>query len=91
MLEKELEKYLKDRIEIDLKGLCRKYKSSVRGVPDRMCIVPGGQVFFVELKTQKGRLSELQKHEITKIVNLNVDVYIVRSKGDVDSIVKDYQ
>ena len=45
-------------------GLCLKFVSPGNpGVPDRIVITPAGSVFFVELKTETGRLSEVQKFQ----------------------------
>ena len=34
------------------------------GVPDRMVVLPGGRIIFVELKTTTGRLSPVQKFQL---------------------------
>ena len=34
------------------------------GVPDRIVILPGGRIVFVELKTENGRLSGTQRYEL---------------------------
>ena len=34
------------------------------GVPDRIVILPGGRIVFVELKTETGRLSGVQRFEL---------------------------
>ena len=43
-------------------GLCLKWVSpGCTGVMDRIVLLPGGRVIFVELKEPDGRLSERQK------------------------------
>lgn len=37
------------------------------GVPDRIVICPDGRLYFVELKTDKGKLSEQQKIQIKRL------------------------
>lgn len=61
-LEKDIEKKLKKMVERH-GGLCLKWVSpGMDGVPDRIVLLPGGRVFFIELKRPKGgKLSELQK------------------------------
>ena len=50
MLEKEIEKKLKERVEA-MGCLCLKLECpGYTGVPDRMILMPGGDVIFVELK-----------------------------------------
>ena len=47
-------------------GLCYKWVSpGTTGVPDRIVILPGGRTIYVELKTEVGRLSEIQKPWVT--------------------------
>ena len=57
--EKDVEKYLIDRVK-ELNGKTYKFTSPTSaGVPDRIVIFNNG-VFFVELKTPNGRLSPRQ-------------------------------
>ena len=58
MLEKEIEKRLCDGVK-KLGGYAYKFTSPGNdGVPDRMVIMPGGDITFVELKTDTGKLSK---------------------------------
>lgn len=61
MLEKDVERKLVKMIESH-GGLCLKWVCPGHsGVPDRICLLPGGGVVFVELKRpQKVRVSKLQ-------------------------------
>ena len=50
MSEKDIERKLKKRVEA-MGCLCLKFESpGFTGVPDRMILMPGGEMFFVELK-----------------------------------------
>ena len=61
MLEKQIERYLVDRVKL-LGGRAYKFTSPAhRGVADRIVCLPNGQTWFVEVKTEGGRLSALQK------------------------------
>ena len=54
-LEKEIERKLKVLVEGKLGGKCLKWVCpGWRGVPDRILLLPGGRVQFVELKRPKG-------------------------------------
>ena len=46
-------------------------------MPDRIFISPHGEVFFIEFKSAKGKLSQLQKKVIKDIEHYNVEVFIV--------------
>ena len=48
------------------------------GVPDRIVFFPDGRVFFVELKTESGRLSAQQKIQINRLKNLKQKAYVVK-------------
>ena len=61
MPEKQIERYLVDRVKL-LGGRAYKFTSPAhRGVADRVVCLPNGQTWFVEVKTEGGRLSALQK------------------------------
>jgi hypothetical protein len=65
-LEEDVEDALVGGIEA-LHGLCWKLKMPwFTGVPDRMVLLPGGRIIFVELKKPKGRKSKLARASFTK-------------------------
>lgn len=88
--EKEIEQKLKSRIE-SLGGLCLKWTSpGIRGVPDRICVMPGGDILFVELKAEgkKNNLSPLQKNFHKKLKVLGHMVWVVSSYEEVDDLIE---
>ena len=78
MLEKEIER----RMVLEVKkrgGLCYKFVSpSNPGVPDRIVITPDGRVIFVELKTEIGRLSNIQKWQRSEMQKRGADVRVIK-------------
>jgi len=61
MKESEIERYFMWAVMLR-QGLTYKFKSPTqRGVADRIACMPGGETWFVELKTKGGRLAPLQK------------------------------
>lgn len=89
--EREIEAYLVKSIK-NKNGLCMKWTSPGNaGVPDRIVIVPGGDVYFVELKAEGKRedLSPLQRNFINKLRNLNCDVRVIASFKEVDNFIKE--
>ena len=61
MLERDVEKRLIRGVEA-LGGKAYKFVSPAnRGVADRLVVLPHGRVWFVEVKTETGKLSPLQE------------------------------
>ena len=64
MLEREVEKKLVDGVR-RMGGRAYKFVSPGNdGVPDRIVVLPDTAPMFVELKTESGKLSRLQKVQI---------------------------
>lgn len=82
-MESDVEKYL--RVEVKkLGGLALKFISpSMNGVPDRIVLLPGSRIFFVELKAkgQKARPLQLAVHRVFN--TLGQQVYVLDSKEKV--------
>lgn len=78
MRERELEKILVDEVK-KLGGRAYKWVSPGNdGVPDRIVIMPGRGPIFVELKSETGRLSGLQKAQQERLKGLGQDVRVVQ-------------
>ena len=57
------------------------------GVPDRIILLPGGSIIFVELKRPKGgRESPMQKWWRRRLLDLGFDHWIVRNYDDLGDI-----
>lgn len=77
MREKEIEKILVDEVK-RLGGRAYKWVSPGNdGVPDRIVIFPEQCPIFVELKTDTGKLSALQKVQIQRLQNFGQRVSVV--------------
>ena len=88
MSEKEIENYLVRKIK-NKKGIAYKFTSPGNsGVPDRLCLLPNGKIFFVELKSPGKKPRALQVNQIRKITNLGQRVYVVDSKEMVDRVLE---
>ena len=92
IVEKDIELFLKNRVE-HLGGRCIKFPAVFEeGIPDRLVILPEGKIAFVELKRPKGgRLSEMQKYQIKKLRDLGCHVYIVHNYAEVDKLLEELQ
>lgn len=84
MLEKQVEAYFKKVVE-QLGGKSYKFTSPAhRGVADRVACLPNGQTWFVEIKTEGGKLSELQKLFAADMARLNQHYACLWNKDDID-------
>ncbi|MBS6475370.1 MAG: VRR-NUC domain-containing protein [Clostridiales bacterium] len=78
MLETEIERRMVQEVK-KRGGLCYKFVSpSNPGVPDRIIITPEARVIFVELKTEIGRLSNLQKWQRDEMRKRGADVRVIK-------------
>jgi len=87
--EKDIEKYLIKQIKTR-GGKCIKLSSQhEEGLPDRMVLLPGGCVFFVELKRKKGKPSPMQEIQHAFFRKLGMCVYVPYTKSDVDTLLRE--
>lgn len=71
-------------------GLCFKFVSPGNpGVPDRLILLPGGRVVFVELKTEIGRLANIQKWQLEEMQKRGADVRVLKGLDQVKQFVEE--
>lgn len=86
--EKKIENYFCDKIR-KIGGLSLKLVLfSGAGFPDRTVIFSNWNIFFVEFKTETGRLSKLQKFWQKTLSDYGFRFYVCRSKVEADIIIK---
>lgn len=85
-LEKNLEKRLLTLVN-DLGGLTLKL-TFIKGIPDRLVLLPESRVYFFELKTKKGRLTNIQKWWLNKLTKLGFIAECVNSYSQICKILK---
>lgn len=82
MLEKQIEKFLVDEVR-KMGGIAYKFVSPGNdGVPDRIVVIDG-HVIFVELKTETGKLTEIQKRQIERLKKCGAKVEVLKGADDV--------
>ncbi len=75
MLEKQIEAKLRKRIKA-IGGLCLKFESpGYVGVPDRIILLPGGHMAFVELKAPGKKERPLQQHVQGRLRQMGFTVF----------------
>ena len=88
MLESIIEKYLVSEVK-KLGGTAYKFVSPGHaGVPDRLCLMPNGTVFFVELKATGKTTRPLQDRQIVKIRAYGQRVYVADSREKIKEILE---
>lgn len=81
-LEKDVEAALVRRVK-SLGGLCEKFTSpGRRSVPDRLVIMPNGQIIFVELKRPGSKPTDAQLKDHAKRRELGCDVRVIDNLED---------
>ena len=89
--EKVLEKYLVSEVE-SLGGWAVKLLSGlVTGLPDRLCLLPGGVVAFVEVKTTGKKATPRQLIVHKKLMQLGFRVEVLDSKEGIDNFINSYR
>lgn len=89
MLEKDLERKLRYAVETGLQGRCMKWVSpGNRGVPDRIVLLPGGRVAFVEMKRPGGRTDPLQEYWHNQLRSLGYPVYVIYTPEDLSRVLQ---
>ncbi|MGN0384581.1 MAG: VRR-NUC domain-containing protein [Lachnospiraceae bacterium] len=84
MRETDIEDYLKERVKEE-GGLALKFVSpGCTGVPDRVVILPGGKVGFLELKKPGEKPRRDQMHRIRQLRKLGCTAGYADSKKLVD-------
>lgn len=84
--ENKVERYL-DTCVKERGGVTRKFTSpSHAGVSDRLCFLPGGELWLVEVKTVDGKESSAQQRERQRMLELGFRARIVYGDDDVDAL-----
>lgn len=61
------------------------------GMPDRLCILPGGRYIFVELKAARGSPTPLQRLMLRRLGALGCDVRLVRGEKEAEQFIAEIE
>lgn len=75
MLEKQIERKLTEEVK-KLNGMCLK-QTSLAGIPDRLVLMPGGKMAFVELKAPGEKPRKLQQVRIKQFRKMGFMCFVV--------------
>lgn len=88
MRESEIEDHLRKCVS-GIGGVALKFTSPERaGVPDRIVLLPGGRIDFIELKApgEKAEPHQLREHQRLRALGFNV--YVIDSITGVNSYIR---
>lgn len=87
MLEKEVERKLVTVVQM-MDGVAVKFVSpGFAGMPDRLVLLPGGRIAFVEVKRPGEKPRPLQKARHRMLRRLGFKVYVLDSVEEIERII----
>ena len=88
MLEKELENKFVRAVKA-AGGKAYKFTSpGTDGVPDRLVVLPGGYIGFVELKQRGKKPTKLQELQIKRLCELGCRVFVLDRQEDIEYVIR---
>lgn len=86
------ESSIENRLGVEIKKLRGKswkfVSPGINGVPDRLILLPGGRIYFVELKAPGKKMSPIQEHRAKELRKLGFDVRCIDSIEGVKEMIK---
>jgi len=90
----ESEKLLESKFTTEVKKLggwsFKLLSTYVTGLPDRICLFPGGRLFFIELKTTKKKPSKIQLIVHAKLQRLGFEVHVIDTTEKINQFILIY-
>lgn len=86
--EADLEAFFNAKVRA-VGGIALKLMPTKNGAPDRLALLPGGQVSLVELKTESGPIRPIQQLWHSRAADIGVVVPILKGRGEVLAWLRD--
>ena len=88
MTEKQIERKLVEGIKKMCGVALKLVPASMMGIPDRLVLMNGGKMWFVELKAEDGKVSMKQEKMIKKLRDMGFDAKVVEGLSGVDEFLE---
>lgn len=77
-----------NQIPVPLKGGGYRKFTGLRGVSDILCVLPGGRLLAIEVKSATGRLRKEQQHFLNRVNSLGGIGIVVRDVRELDMVLQ---
>lgn len=89
MKESELERIFVNEIRREGGEAYKWVSPGNDGVPDRIVVFPHGEIYFIELKAEAGRIRRIQKKQISRLRALGQEAAVVKGEDGMISFFED--
>ena len=90
MLEKEIERHFKKKIESRGGKVWKLVSPGMAGVPDRIVLLDGGKIVFAEFKAPGKKLRPLQLILKRVLEDMGFDYWVIDAKEKTDRFIRQY-
>lgn len=89
--EKTLEQKLKTVIRFNGGLYLKLLPFQCNGLPDRLCLLPGGVIFFAEIKSTGDKPRKIQTYIHKKIRKLGFKLFVIDTLDQIKEIARAYE
>lgn len=75
-LESKIQKEVIDKMEAQGFFVVKLIKTNKNGIPDLLCMRKD-EYFFIEVKSSKGKLTEIQKYRLKELETFGVKTFVI--------------
>lgn len=85
MLESKIQSKIINKLTANGWLVVKLIKTNLNGIPDLLAL-KNNKAIFIEVKAEKGRLSEIQKYRINQLQSMGFDVHVLKSTENLETI-----
>jgi len=93
LIRKESEKNLERKLVAEVKALkgwaIKLLPFQVTGLPDRLCLLPEGKAYFVEMKSEGEKPTPIQRVIHKRLEALGFKVWVIDTSEKINNFIKD--